>query len=538
MQKTRQGSWQWHAVALSMLFYSQLAQALEEITLRLRWVPQYQFAGYYMALEKGFYAEAGFDVRIVTPEQGMPGTIEHVLSGGAEFGVANSGIVRERAAGKPLVALAAVGQHAPSVWLVRADSGIASLDDLVGKRLMSIAGDHFESIELFAPFLLEGIRLDQLKLIPTSYQAQSLINGETDALNAYITNEPFEMMQAKVDYRVIRPSAYGVDFYSDILFTTEQQIAEHPERVQAFLQASLKGWRYAVEHVDETVNVLHRKYATHRSLEHLRYEAQSFRELINPDVISIGHMNLGRWQHIAQMHREMGLLQGEVDWQRFIYQGPAPNGGVDLRALLSVAAVALFMGLLALWYWRWNARLRYEIGERRKAEDLLRMLATTDELTGLANRRNFFGHAVDEFNRANRYTRPLCLLLLDLDLFKLVNDDYGHQMGDQALRQMGQVFKVVLRHSDIAGRIGGEEFAVLLPETELAVAEQVAERLRATVANSTVELPGSAPCQITVSIGVTAFASSDDEFEQMYNRADTALYAAKNNGRDQVQVQT
>ncbi len=521
-----------------MMLVCDVLLAAEQVTLRLRWKPQFQFAGYYMALEKGFYRDAGLDVQIIAAEPGMAGSIDYVLQGQADFGIANSGIVRERAAGKPLVALAAIGQHAPAVWLVRADSGIHSLHDLVGRRLMAIPGGFSESIELFAPFLLEGIDMHSLTTLPTSYSVDSLINGEADAINAYVSNEPFQLQAKGVDYRVIRPRSYGVDFYSDILFTTEKYIAENPELVQRFLDASLKGWRYALNNIEPSVDTIKEKYAKDRRREHLLYEANTLLELINPEVISVGHMNPGRWQHIEQMHRRMGVINGEVDWDRFLYKPDVARNTIDYRPLLAALAFALLTGGLALWYRYLVQRLRYEALERQRVESKLRELATIDELTQVANRRYFFAKAYEEFDRANRYTRPLCLLLLDLDWFKQVNDRYGHQMGDQVLRHMGQVFKVVLRHSDIAGRIGGEEFAVLLPETELEVACQVAERLREAVANSTIALSQSAHCQITVSVGITAYGSGDDAFEQMYSRADTALYAAKRNGRDQVQVQT
>ncbi|MCJ8168740.1 GGDEF domain-containing protein [Atopomonas sediminilitoris] len=514
-----------------------LAAADDTVKLRLRWVPQFQFAGYYMALEKGFYREAGLDVQIIPSAPELSGPIDYVLTGQAEFGIANSGLVRERAAGKPVVALAAIGQHAPAVWLVRGDSGIQSLHDLVGKRLMSIPSGLSESIELFAPFVLEGIDLDKLTLLPTSYDLKSLVNGETDALNAYITNEPFVLLKQNVDFRVIRPRSYGVDFYSDILFTTEAYVAQHPERVKAFREASLKGWRYALTHVDESIDVLLDKYVTDRSREHLQFEADSLRELIDPDVIAVGHMNPGRWQHIAQLHQKMGLIKGPLDWQRFLYQPEAAGAKpVDYRLLLSVLALALLAGVIAFWYRHLNARLRHEIIERTKMEQQLRQLATTDWLSGLNNRGHFFARASDEFERANRYIRPLGLMLLDIDWFKQVNDRYGHQVGDAAIQAIGEVFNVVLRHSDIAGRVGGEEFAVLLPETEPEVAAQVAERIREAVAQCEITTSQAEPCRITISIGLTAFASSDDVFDQMYSRADKALYAAKANGRDQIQL--
>ena len=118
-----------------------------------------------------------------------------------------------------------------------------------------------ESVELLAPFIEEGISLDQLQLQPTTFDLKALINGEVDAYDAYVTNEPFELEQKGIPYQLIDPRVYGIDFYGDVLFTSRNELQRHPERVRNFRSASLRGWRYAMEHVDETIRLIRTKFA-------------------------------------------------------------------------------------------------------------------------------------------------------------------------------------------------------------------------------------------------------------------------------------
>jgi diguanylate cyclase (GGDEF)-like protein len=162
-------------------------------------------------------------------------------------------------------------------------------------------------------------------------------------------------------------------------------------------------------------------------------------------------------------------------------------------------------------------------------------LATKDALTGLRNRRYFLEGAETEFARARRHGRGFSLLLLDADHFKKVNDNYGHAAGDRVLQGIAEVCNRSLREVDLVGRLGGEEFAVAMPEADLTVACQVADRLRQQIAENEVG-DGSQSVCVTVSIGVAAVSSSDRNLDQMLRRADQALYAAKNGGRNQIAV--
>jgi diguanylate cyclase (GGDEF)-like protein/PAS domain S-box-containing protein len=173
-----------------------------------------------------------------------------------------------------------------------------------------------------------------------------------------------------------------------------------------------------------------------------------------------------------------------------------------------------------------------DIGAQKQSEARLRELATTDPLTGALNRRRLFELASDETRRADRYGRPLCFAMLDLDHFKKVNDRHGHTAGDEALKIVAGAVRAGLRNLDLLARYGGEEFAVVLPETTLETAHAAIERIRAAVAALRLDV-GSATVRLTLSAGVVAWRSGETP-DAVLDRADAALYDAKRRGRNQV----
>ena len=175
-----------------------------------------------------------------------------------------------------------------------------------------------------------------------------------------------------------------------------------------------------------------------------------------------------------------------------------------------------------------------DLSERKRLESALERQAHFDFLTGLASRAHFMELAESELARAARYGEKLSILMMDIDHFKQINDSHGHKVGDRVLKRLAEVCRETLRSVDIAGRIGGEEFAVLLPETDPAEALEVAERLRAAIAAASVPMEHGLPVKFSVSIGVTSVAPVGDDVGALLDNADRALYAAKNAGRNRV----
>ena len=177
-----------------------------------------------------------------------------------------------------------------------------------------------------------------------------------------------------------------------------------------------------------------------------------------------------------------------------------------------------------------------DITARKLVEEQLEKLSQTDSLTGLANRRHFMILAEHELSRAVRYSGELSLLMMDIDHFKAVNDTYGHQTGDLVLQKLSRLCHEALREIDVIGRLGGEEFAILLPQTDRTQALEVAERLRQTIVDTEIPLENGLPLRVSVSLGATTFVGNVTNIDTLLDQADKALFEAKHQGRNRVCV--
>jgi diguanylate cyclase (GGDEF)-like protein/PAS domain S-box-containing protein len=180
-----------------------------------------------------------------------------------------------------------------------------------------------------------------------------------------------------------------------------------------------------------------------------------------------------------------------------------------------------------------------DITERKKAEDekrrlieRLEHLSKTDSLTGLTNRRALTQSLTYEVDRAKRYGSDLSIILCDIDSFKAINDTYGHDSGDRALQAISETLRKVLRKADIAGRYGGDEFMVILPETSIEGAEWLADKLLTVVRAIRLQFAAGQTVQLSMSIGVAGLKMSDNDIDSLIKRADDAMYASKQRGRN------
>lgn len=516
------------AVLAFLLVPSGMGWAQERVTLQLKWTHAFQFAGYYAALEKGYYREAGLTVQLLEATPGMD-PLESVLSGRAQYGVGTSSLLLAHQAGKPVVVLAAVFQHSPLVLITRQDAqgqGTQAIHDIVGKRVMIEP----QSDELFAYLKQEGIPLDRLTQMPHSFRPEDLIEGRVDAISAYVSNEPYYLDRAGFAYQVHTPRTGGIDFYGDNLFTTASELKAHPERVRAFREASLRGWQYAMQHPEEIADLILARYSKQHPRDFYLFEASRMAALLRTDLIEVGYMHSGRWRHIADTYVDLGLLPRNYKLDGFLY---APDDRPDLRQLYAVLAMLVLVSGIALYIFRINRRLSRALNESQAAEERIRHLAQHDPLTDLPNRALFSDRLDQALASAKRDCQRLAVLFMDLDDFKPINDNLGHGVGDQLLQQVALRLRGSLRESDTVARVGGDEFIALLRNIhEQADCAAVAQKLADSLTHP-FDIGGHV-IQVSVSIGIALYPEHGRGDLELLKHADEAMYEAKQGGGGRV----
>ena len=341
------------------------AHALDAVTLQLKWHHAFQFAGYYAAKEQGYYSDAGLDVAI---QKARPGDdpVKNVLDGKAHYGVGNSSLILARNSGHPVVVLATIFQHSPVVLIARPQGPVQGIHDLAGKRLMIEP----QSDELFAYLQQEGIPLADITRVEHSFEPQDLIDGKVDAISAYVTNEPYFLDRAGFTYHTYTPRSVGIDFYGDNLFTTEQEIKNHPARVKSFREATLRGWQYAMAHPEEIADLSLAKYSQQHEREFYLFEAKRMAPLIRTDLIEIGYMNPGRWHHIAVTYAGLGLLPKNFSLSGFIYNDKSER---DLTWLYVAGLLLSIVSAVTLYIYRINRRLTQALASSKQDHQLLKV---------------------------------------------------------------------------------------------------------------------------------------------------------------------
>lgn len=350
--------------------------ALEKVVLQLKWRPQFQFAGFYAAQELGYYADAGFDVEIRPLDPKVP-VIDAVLDGDAHFGISDSSLILHRLLGRPVVTLAAIFQHSPLVLLTKKSDNLLGPYELKGKRVMFRRS--LDDATITAMFHQLGIGGDQFHHIPHTFDDDALLNGETDAISAYLTNQPYYYAQKGVPVHIISPLNYGIDFYGDMLFAAEDYVRDNPERAKRFMDASLHGWAYALANKEQVIDWLRTKYGASKTIDHLRFEADETEKMIAPQLIELGHLNISRFQRISDIYKREGMapMDSVLDGIDFAeYLAGAPHSTVWMKF---VVAAAVAVTLLALTLAAVNRRLTRLVTQR--TQSLARQTAELAEAT-------------------------------------------------------------------------------------------------------------------------------------------------------------
>ena len=343
-------------------------EELDSVRLQLKWRHQFQFAGYYAAIDQGYYREEGLEVELIEPEVGQD-PFDLVLAGNAEFGVSNSEIVWRSAEGEPVVQLAVIYQHSPLVLLSIRDYGIETLHDLAGHSVMIEPN----AADLLAMFRSEGIDLGEIQFLPHEFSVEPLVDGEVQAISGYVSDEPYAVEQLGLDPIIFTPRSAGIDFYGDGIFTTREQVEKHPDRVEAFRRASLRGWEYALMNPDEIIDLILNEYSQRKTRDQLEYEAMKTMQLVRADLVPVGYMNPGRWRYISEVFYENGLIEEPISPEQFLYAHDARfPWKTFFVSTMGLAAIAIVLTLLAWYLYRNKLRLEAAIRSKTEVEKKLR----------------------------------------------------------------------------------------------------------------------------------------------------------------------
>ena len=746
-------------IILFLLFVINLnAQTNNKVTLYLDWLNQFQFAGYYIAKEKGYYNNFGLDVDIKEFNNSNSNIVKEVMTQDAVYGVGKSSLIIDKFNGNDVVLLSSIYQASPLVLISLKDSNIKNPRDLKNKRIM-ITDDAITSASINSMIISQGINLDEIIVQKHSFDINDLKNKKTDAMACFLSNEPYFLEKQNIQYNVLNPNDYSFDFYEGILYTSQKELLNNPSRVQNFNKASLKGWEYAFNNIEETAKLIFEKYNTqNKSLDSLIYEGNILKKLSKIEKGILGEIDSKTIDEIKRFYSFLGLnkqntifdtnsiilskmnillndneikylennhftllvednnipfsfkltnkLTGmEVDfWNlisqklskplnieetindkmfnifsnsiktQFVYgfekknkdgyllseplaqipivlatkndknfisdlstlknikigvvksleiiptlQKEYPNiefiemetindailklqqnklfalidnmytishkidknnlNSIKINTLLNHelniylqveeknklfipilnSAInrfsiedkntilnnyqfifypknidLLFIGkiiipfilLLAIFIY-FNFKLKKEITKRKEIEQQLSELANKDSLTNIFNRRKIEELCELELLRTKRYKSDLSIIFFDINSFKVINDTLGHHLGDEVLVKISNIIEKSIRSIDAIGRWGGDEFLIILPETNLSQCKNIVSHLEKQLN----ELEFSKTIKVTCSFGIATY-EENDTLDSLLKKADESMYQEKSHHKN------
>ncbi|CAG7857702.1 partial two-component system, NarL family, sensor histidine kinase EvgS, partial [biofilm metagenome] len=312
------------------LFYPAILPAanqssrLEPVSIQLKWRHAFQFAGYYAAIEKGYYLDEGLEVTLKEADLAKDLVLE-VINRKSDYGVSDSTLLIYHLKGQPVVLVNQFFQHSPLVFISHRHSGIISPYEMVGKTVAYNYSNDWDAA-LNALLLKTLGDIKKTKPLKSSHSDfQKFIDGKIDVISAYSTSEPFLLNEQGIEVNIINPQNYGIDFYGDNLYTSQQELQNHPERVAKISRATIKGWQYALNHPEEIIDLIRKKYNRHYTKEYLQYEASTTKQMIVPELIALGSVDPSRYQLAAETYKQLGLADSSHIKASFFYGLPKPE---------------------------------------------------------------------------------------------------------------------------------------------------------------------------------------------------------------------
>lgn len=302
-------------ILFTLIFLSLSLFSADKVSLQLVWLHQFQFAGFYMAKEKGFYAQNNLDVTIL--EADASDSVQSVLERKVDFAVGRPSLIIEKAKGRDIALLMAIFQHSPSV-LIATNPDIKTVADLQDKKVM-VTNEEVNAISLKAMLMIEGLKNKNIAIQKHSYKLQDLIDNNTDAMACYLSNEPYTLNKLGIKHTIFNPKDFGMDFYGDLLYTSQTLLKDNPKLVKRFYDATMQGWLYAFEHIQESAKIIHDKYNTKKKeLDHLIYEGEVLKKLAFGKECAFGKIDPKRINEIINIYKIFNVIDKEANIDNFI----------------------------------------------------------------------------------------------------------------------------------------------------------------------------------------------------------------------------
>lgn len=700
--------------------------------------------------------------------------VDEVVSGKSDYAISRPTSMIDISKGQGIVYLAAIYQSSPLILLADKSSGITTIKDFKDKKIMSI-GDLNTDTSILSMMFSQGISLKDFEVLKPSFNPKDLLDKKTDLMASYISNEPFVLKELGGEPVIFNPKDYGFDFYNDILITSKEHLKNFPDEVKRFREASIRGWEYAFENIDESVDILYNRYNTqNKSKEALKYEANELKKLAFFATSKIGNIEINKLEKIYNVYKLLGLVQNEINLKNIIYneysidveltdkekkylenkkeiticidpnwmpfesfdangnyvgmsadyfkiieknlatkfeviktktwsesveaaksrkcdimslvmktpqrlkylnfttpylkiplvittkldvpfinsiedlnnekvgipkgyaflellRNKYPNLNIvevkdiddgldkvnhgDIFAYIGTLAsvgykfqtkysgelkiagkieekwelgigvrnddaillnimqksinsitqdgqrdilnkwisikyekgtdyslvwkILAFFSFVSILFIYWNNRLRVankkleELNEELYKTQLeLEKIAVTDKLTNLYNRHKLDKVLETEKKRADRYNSTFGVIILDIDHFKTINDTFGHYTGDVVISGIAFILLSHSRETDVIGRWGGEEFLIVIPQTNKDELIKFAELLKEAIKRNDFGIKHT----VSASFGASLY-KKNESIEKVVSKADNALYISKNSGRDRVSFQ-
>ena len=291
---------------------------LKKVSIQFMWHDQFEFAGFYVAKEKGFYKDLNLDVEF--KKFSIDTNITNkVINQEATFGTGSSSLIIDKSKGKDIVLLGSIFQSSPLILLGLKRPDLVSIKDIKNKNIM-LTADQQRFATLQSMLISRNVQLEDVNILKHTFDIEDLINKKTDLMLAYTTNEPYILKERGYEGKIFHPKDYGFDFYEELIFTSKEFANKNPKIVEDFYKATIKGWEYAFKNIDEVSNLVYKKYnPQNKSLKSLIYEADEMKKLVYSEDGRIGLITKEKLKLIEYSYRILGLINNKIDFDELIY---------------------------------------------------------------------------------------------------------------------------------------------------------------------------------------------------------------------------